>query len=408
MEGNFADLKELLSRTDRIKYLFTVAYFASYLTRTNFAAIISEIETETGYTKAALALCVTGLFFSYGFGQLISGYLGDRILPKSLVFAGLLSSSMCNLLMPLCGKPVLMALLWTINGFFQAFLWPPIVLLLTILVEEKEYQKAVMMVNSGGSVGSVCVYLLSPLLMAVYGWKSVFLFCGILGMAVSFLWLFCCPSVRPTMIHNEIQGRTNIKGILTVEMIGILIAIVIQGALRDGISTWMPTNIEETFHLNGLLSVLSGAVLPLFSTVSFRVALYIHKKWFRNPVTCSAVLFFAAGITTVLLTIFSDVNAILSVVLFTLVSGFMNGINLMLVSLLPSYFIRTGSVSTISGMMNSCTYVGSAVVTYGIGTIVDQTGWELVTLIWCLAAIAGCLICLISSRTKWSREWFTS
>ncbi len=397
-----------MSRTDRIKYLFTVTYFASYLTRTNFAAIISEVETETGYTKAALALCVTGLFFSYGFGQLVSGYLGDRILPKSLVFIGLLSSSLCNLLMPLCGMPLLMALLWTINGFCQAFLWPPIVLLLTILVDEKDYQKAVMMVNSGGSVGSVCVYLVSPLLMAMYGWKSVFLFCGILGIAASFLWLFFCPSVRPTVIHDEEQGKMSMKGILTVEMIGILAAIVIQGALRDGISTWMPTNIEETFHLNGLLSVLSGAVLPLFSTVSFRVALYIHKKWFRNPVTCSSLLFFAAGVTTVLLTVFSDVNAVLSVVLFTLVSGFMNGINLMLVSLLPSYFVRTGSVSMISGLMNSCTYVGSALVTYGIGSVVDRTGWEAITMIWCLAAVAGCLICFICARTKWSREWIAS
>ncbi len=399
-------MKGKITRQDKIRGLFTAVYFAGYLTRTNFAAIISEIENETGYSKASLSLCLTGLFFAYGLGQLVSGYLGDRARPKALVFIGLSASSLCNFLMAFVRSPALMMILWTVNGFAQSFLWPPIVLMLTALTEGEEYRKAVMSVNSGGSAGAVAVYLISPFLMTLFSWRAVFLCCGILGIAMSGLWLKYCPSVSAKYVNPRKFPLIDAEGkwLIPAEMAGILLAVVIQGALRDGATTWMPTDIEETFHLNGELSILSGAVLPMFSTVSFRIALFIHRKWIRNPVTCASLLFLGGALTTVLLTAFSDVNALLTVVLFTLLSGMMHGINLMLVSLLPSYFTRMGIVSTVSGIVNCCTYIGSAIVTYGIGASVDLVGWETITAVWCFAAAAGCVACFFCSRTGWSRE----
>ena len=84
--------RKLLGYSEKITLLFVLTYFASYLTRVNFAAIISGIEDATGYSTASLSLCVTGLFICYGIGQIVSGYLGDVLRPKPLVFMGLLSS----------------------------------------------------------------------------------------------------------------------------------------------------------------------------------------------------------------------------------------------------------------------------------------------------------------------------
>ena len=396
--------------TEKITVLFALTYFASYLTRINFAAVISEIEDATGYSKASLSLCLTGLFICYGIGQMVSGYLGDRLRPKPLVFIGLLSSSVCNLLLPLCRSTFSMTVLWSLNGFAQAFLWPPIVLLLTVLLDEHEYRKAVMSVNTGGSIGSVAIYLAAPALMMFFSWKSVFIFSGLTGLVMAGLWFRLCPSISATVSNPQKRPLRDAEGnsLFPFEMYMIFLAVILQGALRDGTSTWMPTNIEETFHLNGKLSILSGAVLPMFSTISYRAALYIHRRWFRNPVRCAGVLFVMGSAAAAALTLFSDLNAMLSVLFFTLLSGLMHGINLMLVSLLPSYFGRMGIVSTVSGLVNSCTYIGSAIVTYGIGASVDYVGWEWVTGVWCVTACTGALICCLSSRTKWCRSWFGS
>jgi len=402
-------VKKRLTHSKKITLLFTLTYFASYLTRVNFAAVISGIEDATGYSKASLSLCLTGLFVCYGFGQLVSGYMGDRFLPKSLVFIGLLSSSLFNLIMPLTTSPLWMAVLWSLNGFAQSFLWPPIVLLLTVVLDEHEYRKAVTSVNSGGSFGSVVIYIIAPVLMFFFSWKSIFVFSGVCGLIMAGLWLRFCPSVSATVSNPQkrpLRGEDG-RSIFPTVMYWILFAVVLQGALRDGASTWLPTNIEETFHLSGKLSILSGAILPLFSTISYRIALYMHKRWLHSPVQCAGALFFIGAVTAAVLTVFSDYNAVLSVLLFTLLSGTMHGINLMLVSLLPSYFGRMGVVSTVSGLVNSCTYLGSAIVTYGIGASVDLIGWEWVTGIWCAAALLGSIICLVCSGTQWCRKWFS-
>ena len=69
-------------------FLFTITYLVSYVTRINFGAIISEMVEATNMTRSMLSTAVTGSFITYGAGQIISGFLGDKIQPKKLVLIG--------------------------------------------------------------------------------------------------------------------------------------------------------------------------------------------------------------------------------------------------------------------------------------------------------------------------------
>ncbi|MBE6961490.1 MAG: hypothetical protein E7445_03440 [Ruminococcaceae bacterium] len=89
-------------RESNIVLLFAVTYFASYVTRINYGAVISEMIRATGYSKPLLSMAVTGSFVTYGVGQLISGACGDCFSPKKLVAFGLLVSSLMNILISLC------------------------------------------------------------------------------------------------------------------------------------------------------------------------------------------------------------------------------------------------------------------------------------------------------------------
>lgn len=94
----------------------------SYMTRINFGAVISEMVLDTGYTRAALAAAITCSSVTYGFGQLISGFCGDRFRPKLLFFCGLITTGIVSFCIPLCTSPVLMTVFWGINGLAQAFM----------------------------------------------------------------------------------------------------------------------------------------------------------------------------------------------------------------------------------------------------------------------------------------------
>ena len=77
----------------------------------------------------------------------------------------------------------------------------------------------------------------------------------------------------------------------------------------------------------------------------------------------------------------------------------MHGTNLMLIAIAPKRFKNTGKVSTYSGIMNACTYVGAAVSIYGFSAMKD---WGSTIIIWAIIAVAACLICLTAVK-RWRR-----
>ena len=86
----------------------------------------------------------------------------------------------------------------------------------------------------------------------------------------------------------------------------------------------------------------------------------------------------------------------------TLITGANHGVNLMLIGHVPKRFRKYGSISTISGAINSCTYVGSAVATYGIAKISEEFGWQVTVSVWLAIAVAG-MICCAVAMTKWKK-----
>ena len=102
-----------------------------------------------------------------------------------------------------------------------------------------------------------------------------------------------------------------------------------------------------------------------------------------------------------ILSFFAKNNAILSVLLSTILTGAMHGVNLMLICMLPEHFKKYGKVSLVSGILNSCTYVGSAVSTYGFAVFSEKFGWESTIFLWAVVALGGVIICLSLSK-RWS------
>jgi OPA family glycerol-3-phosphate transporter-like MFS transporter len=388
-------------QTNGLVLLFAATYMISYITRINYGAIISEMQTATGFSKSLLSMSLTGSFITYGLGQVVSGICGDKISPKKLVLWGLLATVAMNLLIPVCADPYQMLIVWSINGFAQSFMWPPIIKIMTDVLPEAEYKRAVTKVSWGSSVGTIVVYLLSPLLISVAGWRSVFVFSAALGIVMLFVWNKFATDVQAVQ-PREVTSAPKTGSLFTPLLFGVMVAIVLQGMLRDGVTTWMPSYIAEIYHLSNEISILTGVILPVFSILCFQAALLVYARKPDNPLVCATLFFFLGAIASVGIRLFDGQNAAVSVVLFALLTGSMHGVNLMLISMIPPYFQKTGKVSTVSGILNACTYIGSAASTYGVAVLSEKLGWNYTVLIWLVIAACGTAICLICSKA-WNR-----
>jgi OPA family glycerol-3-phosphate transporter-like MFS transporter len=396
-------MNKLISDKKKVRMLgvlFTLMYMISYITRINYGAIITEMVSDTGYTKALLSLAVTGSFITYGVGQIVSGVFGDRFSPKKLLSLGLGTSVLMNLLIPFCQSPYAMLAVWCVNGFAQAFMWPPLVRLMTTLFSEEDYKKVSVRVSLGSSVGTIIVYLVSPLLITLAGWRWVFFFSAICGVIMLIIWqIFGKDTGKSSSKKTEERSCAATgekKGFLFVTlMAGIMLAIVLQGTLRDGVTTWMPSYISETYKLGSAVSILTGVVLPIFSILCFELTSFIYRKKLKNPMACAGLFFGIGLLSAVVLNFVSGSGPLLSVLFSALLTGSMHGVNLILICMIPAFFKGSGKVSTISGLLNSCTYVGSALSTYGIALLSEEYGWPLTLAVWAAIAGIGTVVCFL-------------
>lgn len=84
----------------------------------------------------------------------------------------------------------------------------------------------------------------------------------------------------------------------------------------------------------------------------------------------------------------------------SLIIGTMHAVTLFLVSILPNRFRKYNIVSTMSGIINSLTYVGSALAIYGFGYISETFGWNACVLSWIIIAALGAIVCF-AAIPKW-------
>lgn len=399
-----------------LAWLCALAYFGSYMTRTNFAAVTVNIMNDMGWEKSAVSAVTTALFISYAIGQIISGKLCDKFDPHKITSLGLLSSVIMNFLIPFCTTIPQMTAIWTVNGFAQAMMWPPIVKIMATYMHTDDYQRASVIVSWGGMGGTIGVYLLSSACIAISGWRTVFYICAAVTTTILVLWAVAYPRlIRQTQQGENANlptdtpaaqdtAKLSMPRTLWLVLIPILLISIVQGALRDSISTWLPNYIVETFDMGDSAAVLSGVIIPLVNMAIYPLVLKFYRKFFTNELLCAAAIFVMSTALAVLLYFTYASTAIVGVLLLALICASTHGINFLIIGLAPKRFSRYGNVGTISGLLNSFIYVGSSISIWGIARIAEIWGWQTTIAVWGIAAAAGIGLCLSVAR-KWSNVY---
>ena len=392
--------------------LCTLAYCISYISRVNLSGTLVEVVSSGFAPKNLAALALTVSSITYGTGQILSGFLGDRFKPHHLISIGFAITACTNLLVGFLPVQSLLVPLWAINGFAQSLMWPPMVAILTHRLTEEDYRVACVRVSWGSSFGTIAVYLLSPLVISALSIRWVFFFsaaaAGIMLLSWNLIFRKHFDGGIPIVASKrktDSAPTTQAVPFRTSDLMltaAIILGIVLQGFLRDGVTSWTPSYISDTFQLSSTAAILSGVILPLFSIAAFQAASFVLKKWFRNEMVCAAVIFLTGCVAAVLLTIFNGQSMVLSLLCLALLVGSMHGVNLILICMVPPKFAKFGRVSLISGVLNSGTYIGSAISAYGTAVYTEAFGWSSTILMWSGVALAGFLVCM-ALKKKWIR-----
>ena len=397
-----------------------MAYSFSYIGRLNFSASMADMTSSGVLLKSQAGAVTTGFFICYGCGQFLSGMLGDRINPRYLVFAGLVCSSLINFGIAV-GPPLwFMIVLWSLNGFAQSLLWAPICKIVSDRVSSNRRQKACTALATTMAGGTLMAYILSAVLINAFGWKAAFISGSSATLLAAVVWITVTTKIEHEADKNGIVEEIEVKHeeegeevpheeiptglwqLLCVSGLTILALVGgVQGVLKDCMSTWVPTFIEDMFNMGSVISILTGAFLPIFG---FFGPIFTNKLMMktRDELSSLFILFLISSGCLAMLALFGRFSIAISIVALALTYACSLGQNMILIGTLPMYFSKLGKVSTITGTMNALFYVTTAAVSWIVGVLVDRTGWTIVMAGWFVLSALAAVGTLFAKR-RWNK-----
>lgn len=374
-------------------FLCWFAYTASYLGRYSYNANINLILSDFGVTHGGAGLVTTMFFFAYGIGQIVNGIL-CRFYPKRQVITGALAVSAGINLAVFAGAPFgAIKFLWLANGAALSVLWSSLVLTLSEHIGKDNLGRAIVVMNTTVAVGNFSAYGLAGIFSSAGNYKLSFLTAAGIMAVAGMLWFFVYPTVSDGISFvpeaKEKSSGTGRKADAWLLTVVILLAVfaVADNLIKDGLHTWIPSVLSETFAFEDSNSIFLTMALNLFAVLGTFVVTLIHKK-IENFVVLSTLLYavVAVFLAVIVLTLQSSFLAVFGSFAIVIVST--HAINAVITSMAPMYLREKCNPGLLSGILNGCCYVGSTISSYGLGTIADGSGWSRVfVLLWTVSAV---------------------
>lgn len=367
------------------------SYVTAYTLRVNFAAVIPAMTAagQLGFSQVGI---ITGLFFfTYMTGQLVSGYLGDRASAKLLIIGGLTVSSLCNIGMGLSSGFLMTAVCWGINGFAQAMLWAPIMKSLSDWFPSHELEHVSFIMARTILVGFALSWGISSLLAFYFSWTwafyipsaSALLYCTFLMVLFKEK-----PRTQPGPARKHLPGHIPIlQYFKVIGLPGLLFIAFFQGLLREGITVWYPTLVQEFLPRASAASWSILLFVPVLQWGGLSLVRKTNSLMDNEPLKTIMAVFCIMCIIAVLLTL---VNAAAPVLIgIMMLFALSHGLTPITTSVIPFQYKDHGRVSLTVGVIEFSIYLGAGFSGIITGFTADRYGWGLVIIIWIFTASAG-------------------
>jgi OPA family glycerol-3-phosphate transporter-like MFS transporter len=378
-------------------FLCWLVYSISYLGKVNYSANINQVIEYYGVSHSEAGLVGTLLFFAYGACQIINGLLCKRYNLRLIIFIGLFGSGVINLIIGFTSNFTLLTILWFVNGVMLAFLWPSLIRLLTETLTKEYMAKASVIMGTTVAVGTFIIYALSALYVNI-NFKLSFITAGVAMPIVALIWLFTLPKTLAKIdktnenaeIQKSVQSNRVEKKIIYLTIFTFFIMAVAINLIKDGLITWVPSILKETYGLDDSISIILTLILPVFAIFGNLLGVKLHKKIPDFVLQVSLMFLISGGLIGVVIAGLSLNQFALTVICFAFVCLLISSCNSIVTGIFPLFMKGKVNSGLIAGAINGCCYLGSTLSSYGLGVVADVSGWNAV--FWLLLGVCALMI----------------
>ena len=381
--------------------LCSVSYLAVYVAKGALSAATPHI-TETGaFTTEQIGTLASVYFIVYAIGQLINGFIGDRIKAKYMISFGLILASAGFLLLPqLAGLPNYAYIAYASSGFFMAMIYGP----MTKVVAENTEPEYATRCSVGYTMASFLGSPVAGILATVMVWPWLFRSTGGFLLLMGTI-AFVCFSilekkgiVKYGQFKQEKGAKGSIKVLLQRDFVKFIFIAILTGVVRTSVVFWMPAYISQYLGFEPNTATLIFSVASFAFSFSAINAIVVYEKLKRNMDLTILLAFIAA--TVFFLLVFLVKQPIVNVVCMALaILGNNLASSMMWSRYCPSLY-DTGMVSTATGFLDACSYLAASVSSKLFAQAAVTIGWGALILVWLGLMCGGVIVALPWKKLK--------
>ncbi len=407
--------EDIKKRSTLLMIICWAAYTAQYINKYSMQICIKGMIDSGLFTESFGGYVLTAMFASYALGQFVNGWLGDKFDPRYMIGTGLTGAAAMNLLMGFAGDKVAVLVIWCLNGWFCSMLWAPVVRCVAEFIPPERRSRAGASLSATSPVGLLTVYALGGIFLQISSYRYVFIASGCFGAVMAAVWFVCTHKIRDHFKNYSSVAPESGKSVSDVRIGGKKLAvllfssgavfgfgsIVFNGVLKDGVSSWTHSYLVSNYGLTESLASTLLMILPFVNLAGAFSSVRIFNKN-KNEFLTTALMFAVSAAAISLLFAVKSFSAVFAVILLAISSAAMLGANTMLLTFLPMRFASVGRAATITGMLDTASYLSSAISGPVNGTIIENHGWDPIVTLWTVLAALGVAVSA-AAAFKWRK-----
>ena len=373
--------------------LCSISYFAVYIARNILGAVTPKILEAGDFTEIQIGSMSSVYFAMYAIGQLINGFMGDRIKPKYMITGGLVLAGITNFVFPyMTVSPTAATAVYGVTGFSLAMIYAP----MTKIVSENTEPIYAVRCSFGYTFASFFATPAAGLLATFLAWQAVFTVSSsvlvVMGVvAFSFFTLFERRGiVKYGQFKQQSKEKGSVRALLEKSIIRFAIISVITGVIRTSVIFWLPTYIAQYLSFTAEQSSGIYTVATFIISLMSLIAIVVYELFGRRR-DFTMIVMFALSVVFFTLTYFVHAPW-LNIVFIVLAIMSSNGAAAILWSVYCPSLRDTGMVSTATGFLDFLSYMAAAVANVVFANAATTIGWGNLILVWTGIVALGLIV----------------
>lgn len=375
------------------------AYLAVYIMRNILSAVSPQMLEQNVLTEGALGTLSSAFFIVYAVGQLINGFIGDRIKAHYMVCGGLVFAAVAGVFFAIFPESVPAATFtYGLSGFFLSMVFGP----MTKIVAENVSLLYVERCSACHAFTSLFGSPAAGLIAMVLPWRASLYVTAFVLLAVGVICFvfFSLFEKRGIIAYNRYTPTEKQGGSIGIlfrhQIIKFTVVSILTGVVRTAVVFWLPTYLSQYLGFSAEISALLFTVTTLLISASSFLTVIVYERLGRNRDRTLLLSFAASAICFIFL--YFVKQPVLNITLITLAILFANCAASVLWTIYCPGLRETGLVSGATGFLDFVSYMAASVASTLFANAVSDIGWNGLILVWFALMALGLVISLPIKR----------